>query len=227
MQVPESSLKPNLLIVLIGPAASLSLDAAFGPSQPIGSISVSELQRLRSPLEEELGASAQQHIHTFSLFQPNKSALIACSRRSLPPEQAVTWAQTVLAAIKPAAVIAASSILSLEYRGPGDATEENLIFEIHTTTSASPNGVPSLPAGTLITGLPAALLQECEVSGISATVLTAVESSPVPEVGLVCALGDAVCVTAGLSAMDDSQRGMVTQSVEGVYRSSASNSMFI
>lgn len=229
MQAAESSREPTTLIVLIGPAAALSVDVAFGPTQPAGTISVPELQRLRSPMEEELGSHAQNHIHTFSLLQCSNNTLIACTRRQLPPEQAVTWADTVLAALKPASVVIASSILSLEYRGPGDAAEENLIFELHTSTARPPRAaaVPSLPPGTLITGLPAALLQACEVAGLPATALTAVESSPVPEVSLVCALADAVCGVAGLSLLDDSQQGAVSQAVDGVYRSSASNSMFI
>ena len=130
-------------------------------------------------------------------------------------------------------------MLSMDYRGPGDASEENLIFEIHTTstttsttTSAEKDDcvrVPTLPPGTLITGLPAALLDKSEALGRPGSILVAVESSPVPEVSLACSLADAVSkmMGAGDGGIDGERRAVVAEAVHSMFRSSASNSMFI
>jgi fatty acid desaturase (delta-4 desaturase) len=178
--------------------------------------------------------------HTFTLHTvttttttgTDTSTLIACSRRPLPAEQAVTWAQTVLAAVTPAAVLVVCSILSMDYRGPGDAAEENLIFGIHTQNSSATTTtaavVPVLPPGTLISGLPAALLEESESLKIPGSILVAVESSPVPEVSLVCGLADAVSKMVMLGGdLDGERRAAVAEAVNSMFRSSASNSMFI
>ncbi len=64
-----------------------------------------------------------------------------------------------------------------EYRGPGDPSEDVLLFEASRTAAASAapqaNGgvdshaaaghVQQLPSGTLVSGLPAAILTHCQV----------------------------------------------------------------
>ncbi|KAL4520126.1 hypothetical protein Ndes2526B_g01334 [Nannochloris sp. 'desiccata'] len=224
---------PGTLLILTGPAASLTLDAAFGPTQQVGSVSVPELCRLRSPLQEELGVE-QNPPHIFTLLKPddNSSTLIATSRRPLPAEQASLWAETVIAEVAPSSTFIVSSILSMEYRGPGDAAEDNLIFKLQNTKAIqdekeNSKHVASLPEGTLLAGIPAAVLEVCEDGNRPATALVAVESSPVPEVSLVSALADAVCIFLGRKKVDAAGKVAVAAAVDGVYQSSASNSMFI
>lgn len=213
-------------MVLTGPAASLLATAAFGAVAPAGAIAVPELQRLRSPLEEEQGR-AHAHSHVFSLFAAEGNTLIAASRRPLPPEQAQTWAMTVAAAVGPAAIVVACSMLAMEYRGPGDPSEEALVFELHSTAAAAPPGVPPLPPSSLLTGLPAALLEHGEAAGRPVTAIVAVESAPVPDAAVVGALADAVCGAAGRPALGAAGRAAVAAQVDAIYRASASNSMFI
>ena len=236
LQLDAGSRSPSTLIILTGPAASLTLDAVFGPTHQVGSISVPELCRLRSPLQEELGIE-QSPPHIFALLKPednSSNVLIATSRRPLAAEQASLWAETVINEVAPtSATYILSSILTMEYRGPGDAAEENLIFKVQNTASEeqkkenSTNMPPSLPEGTLLSGLPAAVLDSCEDSSRPATALIAVESSPVPEVGLVCALADALCACLGRKSVDAAGKTAIAGAVAGVYHSSASNSMFI
>jgi hypothetical protein len=232
MQLEATSRSPSTLVILTGSAASLTLDAAFGPTQQVGTISVPELCRLRSPLQEELGVE-QNPPHIFTLLRPqdDTTTLIATSRRPLPAEQASLWAETVITEVaSSSSTFIVSSILSMEYRGPGDAAEENLVFKLQNTaalSSKSSTTVPDLPLGTLISGLPAAVLETCENKNSSATALVAVESSPVPDVALVCALADAVRVSLGRKKVDSAGKAAVATAVEGVYQSSASNSMFI
>ena len=64
-----------------------------------------------------------------------------------------------------------------EYRGPGDPSEDVLLFEASTTAApaavhengsmsadAAVGHVQRLPSGTLVSGLPAAILSNCQVS---------------------------------------------------------------
>ncbi len=232
LQLDATSRSPSTLIILTGPTASLTLDAAFGPTTHVGSITVPELCRLRSPLQEELGVEQNPpHIFTLSSPKDDTTTLIATSRRPLPAEQASLWAETVISEISPSSsTFIVSSMLSMEYRGPGDAAEENLIFKLQNTKAAevqSSTNVPSLPIGTLLSGLPAAVLETCEDGKLPATALVAIESSPVPDVSLVCTLADALCALVGRSKVDAAGKTAVAAAVEGMYRSSASNSMFI
>lgn len=233
LQLDAANQSPNTLIILTGAEASLTLDAVFGPSQQVGTISVPELCRLRSPLQEELGVE-QNPPHVFTLLKPDDDSniLIATSRRPLPAEQASLWAETVITKVAPSSTFIVSSILSMEYRGPGDPAEDNLIFKVQNTKAIldekeNSKIVASLPEGTLLSGLPAAVLEVCEDSNNPATALVVVESSIVPEVGLIYALADTLCVFLGRKKVDAAGKAAVAAAVDGVYRSSASNSMFI
>ena len=73
-----------------------------------------------------------------------------------------------------------------EYRGPGDPSEDVLLFEASTTSipaaaqesgsaaaDAADGSVRRLPSGTLVSGLPAAILSHCQVPlGASVTAST-------------------------------------------------------
>jgi predicted ATP-grasp superfamily ATP-dependent carboligase len=172
--------------------------------------------------------------HIFTLLkseEKDSTTLIAVSRRPLPAEQASLWAETVIAEITPSlSTFVVSSILSMEYRGPGDAAEENLIFKLQNTKAIEKEcstDVPRLPEGTLLSGIPAAVLEVCDDSNHPATALVAVESSPVPDVALVCALADVICASLGRKPVDAAGKAAVAGAVGQMYQSSASNSMFI
>jgi hypothetical protein len=233
LQFDGASHSPSTLIILTGPAASITLDAVFGQTQQVGTISVPILCRLRSPLQEELGVE-QNPPHTFTILKlkDDSSTVIATSRHPLPAEQASLWAKTAIAKFAPSSTFIVSSILSMEYRGPGDPAEDNLIYKLQNTKAVqnekeNTKNVASLPEGTLLSGLPAAVLEVCEDSNHPATALVAVESSPVPEIGLVYALADTLCLFLGRKKVDAAGKVAVAAAVDRVYRSSSSSSMFI
>jgi len=212
--------------VIEGNSNSLMADALFPSASAAGAISVPELQRLPSPLDQELGKS-QHAQHVTTLLQGPGSLLIAVMRRPVPPEQAVTWAQAVTAALSPKAVVAATSMLAKDYRGPGSPADEDMVFAVQTSAARPVNSVAPLPPGSVISGLAASLLEHCESAGLPATALVAVEHAPVPESGLVCRMAEAVsAVVGGVEAPGDSARRAIGNALNGAYQSSASNSMF-
>lgn len=118
----------------------------------------------------------------------------------------------------------------MDYRGPGDAANEDLVFELPNSTWEASSGSlrkHDLPPGTLVTGVPAALVQEMEGGGRPAVAFLVVENSPVPRTGQVIKLADALCDGLGVPKLDVLGKATVTDLVEQMYRTSASNSMFI
>jgi len=59
-------------------------------------------------------------------------------------------------------------VQAFSYRGPGDPSEEALHYVVQTAAakqqSKDKHQIPSLPSGSLITGLAAAAIQHAEVS---------------------------------------------------------------
>lgn len=100
------------LVILEGYLFSLLAETVLQPSSVVGTICVPELQRVRSPLEEEFGGGGGQHDNVATVYQSLPgSTLIAALRKPLAPEQAVTWAHAVLKALRPTTVIVGTSLL--------------------------------------------------------------------------------------------------------------------
>jgi len=127
----------------------------------------------------------------------------------VPDARAGAWARGVLAKLQPSRVIVVAETPGEQYRGEGDPSEGLLAFTVWTskaaaeaaqaTSSASSgnSGVPpTLPAGTVVGGLPAALLAECEYSGVPAVAVVAVEMAPALAATHAPALGRAVAAVA-------------------------------
>lgn len=92
---------------------SLLATTLLGDAVAVGSIQVPEVQLLKSPLEEDLGV-ARPHLNTCTLRTATTGAggsvLIAECPHVVVPEQANTWAATVLSALNPKSVIIATEM---------------------------------------------------------------------------------------------------------------------
>lgn len=217
----------------------------------MGGVSVPELVRVRSPLEEEFG-TGQQPVHTCSLHALGCGLLLALSARELPAEQAPVWACSVLAALQPRALVVAATLPAMSYRGPGDPAEEDLVFRLQTeaaTTAAAAATAaaglpPPLPEGTMLGGLPAALLARAELLQLPATLVAGVKVQQVPDAQFLLALGQGLkaalrstAASLGGVAVEAAEAALVQQpravalaalsaAADAVYRSSASSSIF-
>jgi hypothetical protein len=90
-------------------------------------------------------------------------------------------------------VLCAVGVQVEQYRGEADPSQELLAFVLRSSplqqqleqqsSSAAGHGVPYLPSGSIVAGLPAALLTQAELSGLPAELLVVVEQVPslVPE----------------------------------------------
>ena len=131
---------PTLQVLLLGRAAHL-LAATLFAATPAGTVAVPELQRLRSPLEEEYGRGAA-HIHTSSLGLAPSGTAVVSSPRELPAEQAAAWAAAVLQALRPAAVVIATTMMVSARAGASNRSGAARAFAGGALASAA---APHLP----------------------------------------------------------------------------------
>ncbi|KIZ01033.1 hypothetical protein MNEG_6927 [Monoraphidium neglectum] len=116
------------------------------------------------------------------------AALAVCCREDVPAERAGAWARALLRAVAPAAVVILGAVRPEHYRGAGDASQEFLSFTLQTTARRQQQGPaalaqraaapPPLPSGSIVAGLPAALLTACELRGLAGVLLVSVEQVP-------------------------------------------------
>ncbi|PRW45200.1 fatty acid desaturase [Chlorella sorokiniana] len=242
----QAAVEGATVVFLAGQAACLLAGAVLRQAQTVGSIAVPELVRVRSPLEEEFG-TGHQPVHTCSLHALGSGLLLVLSPRDLPAEQAPVWARAVLAALQPRALVVAATLPAMNYRGPGDPADEDLVFSLQTEAAAAAGAAggaagaaaglpPPLPEGTMLGGLPAALLARAELQQLPATLVAGVQVQQVPDAQFLLALGQGLSAAlrstapAAEAALVQQPRGATLAALgaaaDAVYRSSASSSIF-
>lgn len=141
-------------------------------SQPNESSSLAE-----STGQLNLNAAAPTSKQTCSL-------LVFC-QMPMQPERATSWIQGLLHVVQAQHVLVIASLPAFNYRGPGDPSQDALHYVVCSSAAKQQSqscGVPSLPSGSLITGLAAAAVQYSEARRLSATALVGIEARPVPDV---------------------------------------------
>lgn len=201
-----------------------------------GNISIPRLQR--GPALSDDGDEDQRgqprHVCknlNFSLWGvKDDNILVATCQSSLPEEQGMSWACTVIEGnIHPDHVIVAGTMPAMSYRGPGDPSQEDLVFQLTTTAWKKAQVAKVLPPGNLVTGLSAAILQVCHANSVPACAIISVQNSILPTLQLVCAEADVLSriLWGAPSRVEDAAKTDVAKALDNLYQSSASNSIFI
>lgn len=223
---------------LLGQAASLLAATLLAAPPGVGTISVPELIRLRSQLEEELGLAYKPRTHVATLRRL-PGALAVDAPRPLPPEQAATWAEAVLDTLKPRRLVIVATLPAARYRGPGSPADQDLVFGLRSSAASSSGGggpLPSLPVGTMVDGLAAALLTAAEAGGLPAAAVVGIQMGPAPDAPFVCSLAEGV--VAALAAVGGPSQAVpvlgraqavakVAEAADNAQRSSAGSSIFV
>jgi len=141
----------------------------------------------------------------------------------VPDARAGAWARGILDKLRPSGVLVVAEARGEQYRGEGAPSEALLAFTLRTTAAAAATAAaggaaavgaaaaaggapassspssplpPPLPAGTVLGGLAAAIVAECEFSGVPAVAVVAVEAVAALKAAHAPALGRAVAAAA-------------------------------
>lgn len=184
--------KPHLLVVAMSPASCALLIAAMGPTaQEVGQVATAAGQASTdADTQPRGGDKAAEGGAPAGLYVPLPGVLVCCCSSTVAPERAGAWARGVLGALQPQRLLLLGSLQAEQYRGEADASQELLAFILCSSPLRQQQqqpgaalGVPYLPSGSIVSGLPAALLTQAELAGLPAELLVVVEQVPslVPE----------------------------------------------
>ncbi|MEW5299233.1 MAG: hypothetical protein WDW36_002268 [Sanguina aurantia] len=126
-----------------------------------------------------LSAGATPECKVCPAWPPAGLLLLVC-QQTVPREETVGWARTVMGSLHADHVLLLGCIPADGYIGPGDPSQEPQVHLVNTSaapTSSKPAPTALLPTGNVVGGLPAALLSHCQVRGISASLLLTVDSA--------------------------------------------------
>ncbi|KAJ3694623.1 hypothetical protein LUZ60_010103 [Juncus effusus] len=156
----------DLLIVAISPASS-SLLSRLPSKTLIGSLSLPEIP--------DSGKSSSKSFHLYSV-EKHESICLASVRYTVSPERSRAVAKCLLEGVKAEKVLILDSLKSQNYRGRIHV-DETLAFKLETVKQRESvekkiiNGIDYLPSGSVMDGLGAAILTECQMRGLKGTLL--------------------------------------------------------
>lgn len=248
----EKYCTPEIFCTLIGAPYSVIAKALFPDAIEVGCVALQQLQAFgyvsstndSFKVDSKIASKNKRGLHVTKLLHaPSAKLLFGCMDHALPAEQALAWTFKVLGTLKPKKVLIVSSIIAMNYRGPGDSSSEDLVFRLDTESyPKTSTQVSMLPSSTAIDGIPAAMLQTCEFGNSTgserilpcvARIICAVEHSQIPPTSLVLRASNSLLETlkelTDLQNLPEIQRYQRTIeiSLDKLYQNSAGNSIFI
>ncbi|KAK9811293.1 hypothetical protein WJX72_001268 [[Myrmecia] bisecta] len=195
----DGKLRPKLMVAAIGPAACILLHRGCSLTQVAGSVMLGGVSLAGNTV---LPSLADRTCFMY-LLNEGDTLVVAC-QAAVRAERAVAWTRGLFADLQPHQLVILSSLMAHEYRGPADPTESVLqyVVETHKAKGQLQHGVPYLPAGNLVSGLPAAVFSHCQARAVSAVMLLGVQLEAAPDVAYLLATARAtqtLCAAAGLN----------------------------
>ncbi|GIL88653.1 hypothetical protein Vretimale_17247 [Volvox reticuliferus] len=164
----------------------------------------------QAPLEIAALAGSTLHV----------DVLLVCCQYEVARERAPAWARSVMGQISCGHAVFLGAMAAEQFRGQGDASQEELIFALQTSASQQQrlqaggrSPVPLLPTGTVVGGLPASLLSYCQVRGAAADLLVMVEMVLEGRPALLEALSAALGQLLGSRGLDAAAAAMCNNAV--------------
>uniref|UniRef100_A0ACD5VWY4 Uncharacterized protein n=1 Tax=Avena sativa TaxID=4498 RepID=A0ACD5VWY4_AVESA len=161
---PNPSPAPRLLVVLISPT---SLALLPSPPPPLhASLLLPDL-----PLQQQSHAPIRVYLH------PSSGALLAAAHGAVPAHRARAAARSLISALQPEEVLVLDAVRSGAYRGRL-AADEPVEGKLETSAARRQGGVGAAkgvaalaPPGSVMDGLGAAVMTECEIRGKAASMV--------------------------------------------------------
>ena len=194
-------LRPSILIVSAS-SASFHLFHNLHDKLPLGSIVLPPspsppLPDSSSPPQDpSLRSEIVCDLCYLSKDEGKTSAVVMSVPKSVPEERTYALAKLLLDSIVPERLLILASVQMENFRGRLTA-DDHAIFRMETATQRSEKGAdrtnledfPYFPSGSVVSGLPAAILTRCHIHGIKARALFSwPDSGPSAPTRLVSAL---------------------------------------
>ena len=195
----ELPLRPPVLIVSVS-SASFHLFHNLHDKVPIGSIVLPLTPQLpdssSQPQDPSLRSDIVCDLCYLNKDEGKNSAVVMCVPKPVPEERTYALAKLLLDSIVPERLLILASVQMENFRGKLSA-DDHAIFRMETDTQRSEEGAdginredfPYFPSGSVVSGLPAAILTRCQIHGIKARALFSwPDSGPSAPTRLVSAL---------------------------------------
>ncbi|WIA11645.1 hypothetical protein OEZ86_002646 [Tetradesmus obliquus] len=157
--------KPQLLVVAMSAASCALLESCLAAA------GVQEVATVHSQ------SSSTAHADDDSTARSSAAAgAAAAASASLYSTQLDQTQQ-----LQPQRLLLLGSMQAEQYRGEADPSQEFLAFLLQSSSARQPAAAaaaPYLPSGSVVSGLPAALISQAELRGVPAELLVVVESVP-------------------------------------------------
>lgn len=166
--------RPKLLLVALS-KSSCHLVHYLPEKKIIGTFVLPEVSMAGNALQPSLQDKSCCLLYALEETE-NPTVVLASVQYTVPAERSTTWAKTLLREVRPEKVVVMGSIPSQHFRGKL-SSDETLIFKLETLAErldendGALKGVPYYPSGSMIDGLAAALLTQCQVTKLKGQLL--------------------------------------------------------
>lgn len=166
--------RPKLLLVALS-KSSCHLVHYLPEKKIIGTFVLPEVSMAGNALQPSLQDKSCCLLYALEETE-NPTVVLALVQYTVPAERSTTWAKTLLREVRPEKVVVMGSIPSQHFRGKL-SSDETLIFKLETLAErldendGALKGVPYYPSGSMIDGLAAALLTQCQVTKLKGQLL--------------------------------------------------------
>lgn len=119
---------------------------------------------------------SEQACSLYSLDGQQGSVVLVAVQKSVPEERTHAWARVLLEAIVPESLLMVATVQREHFRGKLSA-DDHVVFRLETDRQRlqeegdSRFALPYFPTGSLVAGLPAAILTRCQIRGLKARLL--------------------------------------------------------
>lgn len=166
--------RPKLLLVALS-KSSCHLVHYLPEKKIIGTFVLPEVSMAGNALQPSLQDKSCCLLYALEETE-NPTVVLASVQYTVPAERSTTWTKTLLREVRPEKVVVMGSIPSQHFRGKL-SSDETLIFKLETLAErldendGALKGVPYYPSGSMIDGLAAALLTQCQVTKLKGQLL--------------------------------------------------------
>lgn len=194
--------RPKLLLVALS-KSSCHLVHYLPKKKIIGTFVLPEVSMAGNALQPSLQDKSCCLLYALEETE-NPTVVLASVQYTVPAERSTTWTKTLLREVRPEKVVVMGSIPSQHFRGKL-SSDETLIFKLETLAErldendGALKGVPYYPSGSMIDGLAAALLTQCQVTKLKGQLLVSWPDYDASVVNLLNSVLKKVCPAVDFS----------------------------